>query len=253
MTSDRSPHTDKIGGALLPDTGSGHLPANNHHMPFSGWQEMEEVQLRDYLDVIIRRRWLIATVLALVFLSTLIFTLIVTRIYEATAVVEVSQETPHVTTFQEVLGSEIQAREFYETQVELLRSKAIIDRVIDKLDLISHPVIKKAVFGEGDTGVVGRIGAIFKSLAGRVTDGQRNPAVPEEVAAHQQTAEYLSENLTVTPSRKSMLVEVAFRSPDRGLSQAIVNTLIEDFISWKMELKVEASSIARDFLMMQMD
>lgn len=253
MRSDSSHHTGGSEGTLLPDTGSDHLPANNHHMPFSGWQEMEEVQLRDYLDVIIRRRWLIATVLALVFLSTLIFTLIVTRIYEATAVVEVSQETPHVTTFQEVLGSEIQAREFYETQVELLRSKAMIDRVIEKLDLISHPVIKKAVFGEGDTGVIGRIGAIFKSLAGRVTDGQSNPAVTEEVAAHQQTAKYLSENLTVTPSRKSMLVEVAFRSPDRGLSQAVVNTLIEDFISWKMELKVEASSIARDFLMMQMD
>jgi capsular exopolysaccharide synthesis family protein len=33
----------------------------------------------------------------------------------------------------------------------------------------------------------------------------------------------------------------------------VVNTLIEDFIRWKMELKVEASGIARDFLMMQMD
>jgi succinoglycan biosynthesis transport protein ExoP len=74
-------------------------------------------------------------VLTLVFLSTLIFTLVITRIYEASAVVEVSQETPHVTTFQEVLGSEIQAREFYETQVELLRSKAMINRVIEELDL----------------------------------------------------------------------------------------------------------------------
>jgi succinoglycan biosynthesis transport protein ExoP len=69
----------------------------------------------------------------------------------------------------------------------------------------------------------------------------------------QEVAEYLSENLTVTPSRKSMLIDVAFRSPDRQLSQSVVNTLIEDFISWKMELKVDASGIARDFLMMQMD
>jgi succinoglycan biosynthesis transport protein ExoP len=50
-----------------------------------------------------------------------------------------------------------------------------------------------------------------------------------------------------------MLIDVAFRSPDRQLSQAVVNTLIEDFIRWKMELKVDASGIARDFLMMQMD
>jgi capsular exopolysaccharide synthesis family protein len=33
----------------------------------------------------------------------------------------------------------------------------------------------------------------------------------------------------------------------------VVNTLVEDFISWKMEQKLEASGIARDFLMLQID
>jgi succinoglycan biosynthesis transport protein ExoP len=33
----------------------------------------------------------------------------------------------------------------------------------------------------------------------------------------------------------------------------VVNTLVEDFIGWKMELRVEASGVARDFLTMQMD
>jgi succinoglycan biosynthesis transport protein ExoP len=135
------------------------------------WHETEEIQLRDYLEVIMRRKWLIVTVLALVFLSTLIFTLAVTRIYEASAVVEVSQETPHVTTFQEVLGSEIQAREFYETQVELLRSKAMINRVIDRLNLIAHPVIRKTVFQDGQSGVIIRFGKAIKSIAASVISG----------------------------------------------------------------------------------
>jgi hypothetical protein len=139
------------------------------------WQEVEEVQLRDYLEVILRRKWLIATVLTLVFLSTLIFSLAVTRIYEASAVVEVSQETPHVTTFQEVLGSEIQAREFYETQVELLRSKAMINRVIEELDLVAHPVIRKTVFSDGKPGYLGRIAGAVKSLVGSMFQGQPNP------------------------------------------------------------------------------
>ncbi len=238
---------------MLPDVAGNHLPANEFQKPFYHWQETEEIQLRDYLEVITRRKWLILTVLTLVFLSTLIFTLAVTRIYEASAVIEVSQETPHVTTFQEVLGSEIQAREFYETQVELLRSKAMIHRVIENLDLVAHPVIRKMVFNDGKSGMFQRIGRAFKSLAGSVSPGQAQPAVPEDIAAHQEVTEYLSENLTVTPSRKSMLIDVAFRSPDRRLSKSVVNTIVEDFIRWKMELKVEASGIARDFLMMQMD
>ena len=238
---------------MLPDIAGNHLPTNEFQKPFYDWQETEEIQLRDYLDVILRRKWLILTVLTLVFLSTLIFTLAVTRIYEASAVVEVSQENPHVTSFQEVLGSEIQAREFYETQVELIRSKAMIHRVIEKLDLIAHPVIRKIVFNDGQPSVFQRIGSAFKSLAGSLSPGQAQPAVAEDIAAHQEVATYLSENLTVSPSRKSMLIDVAFRSPDRQLSKSVVNTIVEDFIRWKMELKVEASGIARDFLMMQMD
>ncbi len=253
MAVDQEKYVGNFGNQMLPDVAGNHLPANDYQKPFYNWQEAEDIQLRDYLDVILRRKWLILTVLILVFLSTLIFTLAVTRIYEASAVVEVSQETPHVTTFQEVLGSEIQAREFYETQVELLRSKAMIHRVIQKLDLIAHPVIRKMVFNDGRLRVFQRIGRAFKSLAGIVSPGQSQPAVAEDIAAHQEVAKYLSENLTVSPSRKSMLIDVAFRSPDRELSQSIVNTIVEDFIRWKMELKVDASGVARDFLMMQMD
>jgi capsular exopolysaccharide synthesis family protein len=50
-----------------------------------------------------------------------------------------------------------------------------------------------------------------------------------------------------------MLIDVAFRSPDRQLSLMVVNTLVEDFINWKMEQRLEASGIARDFLMLQID
>ncbi|MCB2148586.1 MAG: polysaccharide biosynthesis tyrosine autokinase [Deltaproteobacteria bacterium] len=253
MAPDQAKTIGHLGETRLPDLAGNYLPANDVQKPFYNWPESEEIQLRDYLEVIVRRKWLILTVLALVFLSTLIFTLTVTRIYEASAVVEVSQENPHVTTFQEVLGSEIQAREFYETQVELIRSKAMINRVIERLDLIAHPVVRKTVFNDGRSGMVQRIGSAFKSLAGSVSPGQAQPAVAEDIARRQKVAKYLSDNLTVSPSRKSMLIDVAFRSPDRQLSQSVVNTIVEDFIRWKMELKVEASGIARDFLMMQMD
>lgn len=253
MASDQTRGKDNGKDSLLPDVAGCHLPSNGFQKMFYDWQDAEEIQLRDYMDVIARRKWLILAVLTLVFLSTLIFTLATTRIYEASAVVEVSQETPHVTTFQEVLGSEVQAREFYETQVELLRSRAMIDRVIETLDLTAHPVVRKTVFHEGRKGVTRRFRRAVKSLSARVMHGQGRQVVDENIARRQQVAEYISENLTVSPSRKSMLIHVAFRSPDRKLSQSVVNRLVEDFIDWKMELKVEASGAARDFLMMQMD
>ena len=179
MTPDQFPYTGNPAESMLPNRVGNNPAVNEFQKAMDEWHETEEIQLRDYLEVIMRRKWLIVTVLALVFLSTLIFTLAVTRIYEASAVVEVSQETPHVTTFQEVLGSEIQAREFYETQVELLRSKAMINRVIDRLDLIAHPVIRKTVFKDGKSGVITRFGKAIQSLATTLSQGQAGPGCGE--------------------------------------------------------------------------
>ncbi|PIP37979.1 MAG: hypothetical protein COX20_00120, partial [Desulfobacterales bacterium CG23_combo_of_CG06-09_8_20_14_all_52_9] len=108
------------------------LPSTEVRSPVAEWDE--EVHLRDYLEVMIRRKWLILSVLGLVFLSTLIFTLAATRIYMATGSIEVSKESAKVTKFEEMVSAEAQAREFYETQVHLLKSDVMAKRIIDKLN-----------------------------------------------------------------------------------------------------------------------
>ena len=240
-------------GRTLPIVAGNHLPSADAQSPFYEFEKDEEIQLRDYLDVILRRKWLILTVLVLVFLSTLVFTLTSTKIYKASAILEVNQETPQVTKFEEVLASKVQAREFYETQVELICSRTMINRVIDRLDLINHPVIAETLFGDGRFEVGRRIRDIFVFFMPSIEIGKNGSAVSEEFVRRQKVVEYISENLSATPSRKSMLIDVAFRSPDRQLSLMVVNTLVEDFISWKMEQRLEASGIARDFLMLQID
>jgi capsular exopolysaccharide synthesis family protein len=240
-------------GRTLPILADDHLHSVNGQSQFYKYQKDEEFQLRDYLDVIMRRKWLILTVLTLAFLSTLVFTLASTKIYKASAILEVNQETPQVTKFEEVLASKVQAREFYETQVELICSMTMIKRLIDKLDLMSHPVVIETVFGDDRFKVGRRIRDIFKSFMPSIEKGESSLAVSEDFVRRQKVVKYISENLSATPSRKSMLIDVAFRSPDRQLSLMVVNTLVEDFIGWKMEQRLEASGIARDFLMLQID
>ena len=241
------------GNHWLPVTTNEMLPTNNIHQMVNEWQEDEEILLRDFIDILFRRKWLIITVLTLVFLSTLIFTLASTKIYKASAVLEVNQETPQVTKFDEVLGSKIQAREFYETQVELIQSKTMIKRVIDNIDLLNHPVIIQTLLSDNQKGIVQRIKQTLKSLVSNNAGNAVEKFVAKDIVERQRVMDYLATNLLVLPSRKSMLISVSFRSPDRKLSQVVVNTLIEDFIRWKMEQKLEASSLARDFLMMQID
>ena len=110
------------------------------------WEDGEEIHLRDYLDVVVRRKWPIICILAISFITTLIFTLASTKIYKATATIEVTQETSQVTKFEQIVAAEVKAREFYETQVALLLSQTLIERVIEKLNLMTHPIVVETVF-----------------------------------------------------------------------------------------------------------
>jgi len=230
-----------------------HLPSTELRGAIPGWEDGEEIHLRDYLDVIIRRKWLIICILALSFITTLIFTLSSTKIYKATTTVEVTQGISQVTKFEEVVAAEVKAREFYETQVALLRSQALIGRVIEKLNLMTNPILVAILFSESNPGISARIKELIKSFLPQDRELANHPLLTQETLRRQALFKYISENLEAKPSRKSMLITVSFTSPSRRLSQKFVNTLVQEFIAWKMDQKLEASQMARDFLMKQID
>ncbi len=233
--------------------GNENLPSTELRESISAWDQ-EEVHLRDYLNVIIRRKWLIIGFLGLTFISTLIFTLASQKIYKASTCIEVTSRDQKVTKFEEVVSAEFGAREFYETQVEMLSNNALALRVIKKLRLGEDPVVMETLYGSGEPGVVSRIKGFLVSL---VTKGKEKkykiPLVAEEALKQQALLGFIGNNLVASPSRNSTLINISFTSPDRQLSQNVVNTFAEEFVHWRMEKKLEASQLARDFLMKQID
>jgi len=222
----------------------------------------EEVHLRDYLDVIFRRKWLIISLLALTFITTLILTLSSPKLYKATASIEVSTHEQKVTNFEEVMSTEMRAQEFYQTQVTLLQNQALALLVMEKLDLANHSVMKELLFGDKKPGPLTRLkGTLkdqFKNLVEKLKANNEKAVEPvalvgKEALKQHALLEFLSKNLVVNPSSNSMIIQVAFISPDRRLSQQLVNTYTEEFVHWNMEKKLEASRLAREFLMKQID
>ncbi|PIU49804.1 MAG: lipopolysaccharide biosynthesis protein [Desulfobacterales bacterium CG07_land_8_20_14_0_80_52_14] len=228
------------------------LPSTEVRSPVAEWDE--EVHLRDYLEVMIRRKWLILSVLGLVFLSTLIFTLAATRIYMATGSIEVSKESAKVTKFEEMVSAEAQAREFYETQVHLLKSDVMAKRIIDKLNLENHPVIMGPSKEGEKTSFWASLKKAIKNLAVSEEDRQDPRAtIGEEVLKQKRLMEFMKENFSVTPTRNAMLISISFTSEDRKLSQDVINTYLNEFINWKMDQRVTAAETAKGFLMQQIE
>jgi capsular exopolysaccharide synthesis family protein len=255
--SDEIIELTKVVGKYNGRGGSEYLPSTELRQAVPEW-DTEEVHLRDYLDVIFRRKWLIISFLMLTFISTLIFTLGSPKIYKANTSIEISPQNQKVTKFEEVVATEMRTQEFYQTQVDLLSDNALARRVIEKLDLAEHPVVIETLYGTGKPGFVSTIKTSIKNslnsfISGNEDKKNNSTLISEEALKHHELLEFIEGNLEISPKRNSMLISISFTSPDRQLSQSVVNTYMEEFVRWNMDKKLEASKLARDFLMKQID
>ena len=238
-----------------------YLPSTELRQQIPGW-DTEEVHLRDYLDVIFRRKWLIFSFLALTFITTLVLTLSSPKLYKAAAAIEIYPKEQRVTQFEEVVTAEMRTQEFFQTQVELLQNNALARRVIETLDLTEHPVVKEMLFSDKKPGPMARFKGMLKDGVNSLIDKLKpkdqktlaqTPLFGKESLQERALLGFLGENLEVSPRRNTMIIGVEFVSPDRRLSQQIINAYTQEFVNWNMEKKLEASRLAREFLMKQID
>ena len=96
----------------------------------------EEVHLRDYWKIVVKRRGLIILVLLLFVFTGAYFTLTATKVYTATTLLKIEPITPNVTTVGE-LPKSTEGFDYYETQFALLKGRALAARVVADLGLDS--------------------------------------------------------------------------------------------------------------------
>src|SRR5512138_562200 len=106
--------------------------------------DSDEIDLRAYWRVLMRRRWVVLGAFAAVVLVTLLVTLRQTRIFAATTTIIIDQSAPKVLNAKDVQdvadtgsGNYWSAKEYYETQYKVITSRAVSQRVVEKLQL-SH-------------------------------------------------------------------------------------------------------------------
>jgi succinoglycan biosynthesis transport protein ExoP len=220
----------------------------------------DEVHLADYLRVLYKHRWMAFTAFVLVVLSTAVYTFTATPIYEATVQILIEAEDPNVVNFQEVLEQAQRTNEYYQTQYRILESRALARRTLDSLKLWAHPQFsREAAERQQESGW--SPSAIFAAPVDAVSDwltgwlapapARELPGAGETVAQAEAIDRFLS-HLTVSPVRNSRLVDVKFRSPDPQLAANIANSLARNYIEQNLELRLQSSKEATDWLAQQL-
>ena len=209
-------------------------------------EDPDEIDLRNYWRILVKRKWLVLGAVAAGMAFMLFQTLSTTPIYRASAVMQLEKDDqPLIQTSQAVYGGGWDP-EFLETQIQLLRSRSLAERVADELDLGAHTSERIAAHGplERITGLLRRSPPQQQAPAASATaDPQADLALGTGI---------VQSGLSIVPVKDTKLVNVSYDSPDPQFAAQVANAVAEGFIESTMERKFGASSHMRTQLQEQL-
>lgn len=198
-----------------------------------------EIDLLSYWRILVKRRWTVLGAAGIVLVTALVGTLLMTPIYRATTSLQIDRDTIRVVDVEGITPVEGAAdRDFYQTQYELLKSRALAQRVASQLDLAQGEVLDRL----DPPSPWAALAAVFRG-----GDGQANSEA-EVSALEAKATRFIMDGLTIEPVRNSRLVRVHFDSPDPEFSRRASSAIAEAFIASNLERRFDSSSYAKTYL-----
>ena len=217
--------------------------------------EEEEVHLRDYCRIILKRRWTVITFFVIITTTVTIYTLTLIPNYRAAATIKIDRERPQILSFQEI-GLPSNAPydpEFMGTSQKLLQTRSLAKRVADILTASGQPVPtgqERSSSTEMREVLLSWLKNPFRWPASITS--QATAPEPIENKPNSSSVDSLLSMLTVEPVRGSNLVRIAFSTPAPELSARLANTWAKAFIDQSLDLKYHATIQASDWLSKQL-
>lgn len=201
------------------------------------------MHLQDYLRIINKRRRAVATFFAVCFSLALIVTFTQTPQYEGRT--KVLLERGESGPLTERSRSSSYDPEFYSTQFQLIKSRAVALRVAEILALKERYY---SYFPELESGgsiwtralsLPARIGHSLRGLFEKSGAGDNTSPAEDDWA--NTFAEALSRDIKVTPVGESRLVTISYLSPNPQFAALITDTVAKAFIEETLNMKMEAT------------
>ena len=171
--------------------------------------------------------------------------------YRAAAKVLFNPEKAKVVDLEEVLSAD-GGRDSLANELEILRSTALIERVVDKLGLAPGPeaAAPAPIYESSVGGVIPVPAALRPQLAdlGLLPPPQTLSAEETARRARLAVVENLRWGLGLRPVPNSRVVELSFEHGDPRRAALIVNTVAEQYILDQLEAKLEATRGATAWL-----
>jgi uncharacterized protein involved in exopolysaccharide biosynthesis len=171
-----------------------------------------QARAADYRRVLRKHRWLITGIFLLTVLTVAIWTFLQVPIFQAVTTILIEPEPPKVLNIQDVTPVGAMSPwdpAFYPTQYEIIKSRAVVERAVETLNL-------KARAAGGGAGA--------------------------------DPSRWLSGSLAVDPVRNTRLVLIKIAGPDPARAAAEANAIATAYAKYNVELKLKGARDALTWL-----
>ncbi|MBE0363248.1 hypothetical protein PULV_a3874 [Pseudoalteromonas ulvae UL12] len=207
-------------------------------------QTEEVIDLRQYFNIVNKYKWRILGLALFAAIFSAIIAFKMTPIYSSTATLIIEAEQAKAVNFQEVYGLDSSRQEYYLTQFEILKSKSIAQKVIERLNLDEHPEFNKPPSG------MAAFKDSLKSALPFLPKKDTSGLTPQELAEQemQLLVKAFTEQLSISPVRKTQLVNISFEAEDPKLAALVANTVGEVYIEQNLTAKMGITQKAAGWL-----
>jgi succinoglycan biosynthesis transport protein ExoP len=168
-----------------------------------------ERNFQDYALLLRERSWYIALAFIFVVGATAFYTFTRTPLYLSAATVEIFRRSPSAMQLQQVLENNISSAEDLNTQLNILKSQAIIAGVFDKMTASDRQEFLEA----------------YPTVSG----------------AKPSIGSILARNREILPERLSLIVAVTYKHPKPEIAAKIANLFADSYIDYNAKVRVDQS------------
>ncbi|WP_067583082.1 GumC family protein [Endozoicomonas ascidiicola] len=209
-------------------------------LPGKPQAEEDIIDLRQIFHVLNSYRWAIAGFTLAVSLIAIMVVFSVTPIYQATTVLQIEQEQAKVVSIEEMYGIDGGSDSYLNTQLEVLKSRSVLEKTIRELKLLDNPEFNARL----------QAPAWYDDLLNwRHWFGIRLPGVADDDAiVMRDSITLLQERITIEPVRKTQIVKIHAQSENSKLAAAIANAIANAYIEAYLESKLALTLNATDWM-----
>jgi polysaccharide biosynthesis transport protein len=207
----------------------------------------EGIDLHRVIALFRRRLPLFLAVVLVVMVAAIVVTTRATPLFTATTSLTIDTRSQNVVDAEAVLSGLTPDASVVDTEIEIMKSRRLAERVVDTLNLDEDPEFNRALADPGPLqSVVGGVAAVFGAAA---PDAARDRmSAVERQRERDRVINAVLKRLSIKRSGVTYVMVLGFTSRDPEKAARIANTYAERYLLEQLEAKFDATRNANSWL-----